>query len=229
MNNYFLDKESIQCFQWITVDINPLLPQSWQSDLLGLIDEAFEIELLSKSVTSREDINSSMKPARFLYVDGEQISKKNHWLPNFYQGHWLKIAQAYFGSDVVMSSSIKNGIIMNILNSVNMRYESHVDSNAVTCLFFVTTIEHNAGGELVVSRNKNAKNIEEIEMDSVLIRPEAGKLLFFDARTWPHYVRPLKNEGDIRAAVVMNYYSSDSPESLRPRDLDMHLGFGSMI
>ena len=46
---------------------------------------------------------------------------------------------------------------------------------------------------------------------------------FFDARKNPHYVEPLKSEKGIRIAITMNFYTLNSPEENRPKDLNEHL------
>ena len=103
-----------------------------------------------------------------------------------------------------------------------MRYEAHVDSNPVEVLLYVTDHPYGTGGELVVSPNIDAVGISEIDNDCEIIYPESGKLLVFDFRTFPHYVRPLKSD-EYRVAVAMNYYTEECTEEMRPPDLDQHL------
>jgi hypothetical protein len=56
-----------------------------------------------------------------------------------------------------------------------------------------------------------------------VIRPHAGHLIVFDGRQYPHYVRPLTSETDVRITVVMNFYTESCPESTRPQELNRHL------
>ena len=42
-------------------------------------------------------------------------------------------------------------------------------------------------------------------------------------RSYPHYVRPLADDADIRIVAAMNYYTDSYPESTRPRELNRHL------
>ena len=65
--------------------------------------------------------------------------------------------------------------------------------------------------------------IDAVERDCSVIRPQAGHLIFFDARRHPHYSRPLITESDMRVVAVMNFYTESCPESTRPRELNRHL------
>jgi hypothetical protein len=97
-----------------------------------------------------------------------------------------------------------------------------VDSNPVTGLLFFT--DHPAGGgELVVGHDSGAVSVEALEKNGSVIRPQAGQLIFFDGKTYPHYVRTLQSESDMRVVAVMNFYTGSCPESTRPTDLNRHL------
>ena len=61
-----------------------------------------------------------------------------------------------------------------------MRLECHVDSNPLTGLLFCT--DHVRGGELVVAHDTAAEGLAEIDRACSVIRPQAGQLIFFDAR-----------------------------------------------
>ena len=103
-----------------------------------------------------------------------------------------------------------------------MRFECHVDSNPVTGLLFFT--EHpDGGGELVAANHPGAVGVEALEENSSVIRPQAGQLIFFDGKTYPHYARTLWSEGDVRVVAVMNFYTESCPESTRPSGLNRHL------
>ena len=54
-------------------------------------------------------------------------------------------------------------------------------------------------------------------------RLQAGQLIFFDGRTYPHYARTLASESDMRVVAVMNFYTASCPESTRPSELNRHL------
>jgi hypothetical protein len=102
-----------------------------------------------------------------------------------------------------------------------MRFECHVDSNPLTGLLFCT--DHTSGGELVVAHNTAAQGIAEIEESCSVIRPQAGHLIFFNAREHPHYARLLTAESETRIVAVMNFYTECWPETSRPRALNQHL------
>jgi len=111
--------------------------------------------------------------------------------------------------------------VLNVQRGKKMRFECHVDSNPLTGLLFCT--DHASGGELVVAHDKAAKGIDEIERRCSVIRPQAGQLIFFDAREYPHYARLLAGESETRIVAVMNFYTDSHPESSRPRELNQHL------
>jgi hypothetical protein len=102
-----------------------------------------------------------------------------------------------------------------------MRFECHIDSNPLTGLLFCT--DHVNGGELVFAHDAAAASIADVERDCSVVRPSAGHLIFFDARRYPHYVRPLRHASEMRVVAVMNYYTESCPESTRPPELNRHL------
>ena len=103
-----------------------------------------------------------------------------------------------------------------------MRFECHVDSNPVTGLLFFT--EHpDGGGELVGANDPEAVGVDALEENGSVIRPQAGQLIFFDGKTYPHYARTLWSNGDVRVVAVMNFYTESCPESTRPSGLNRHL------
>ena len=67
------------------------------------------------------------------------------------------------------------------------------------------------GGELVFAHDAAAASIADVERDCSVVRPSAGHLIFFDARQYPHYVRRLTQESDMRVVAVMNYYTEVLP------------------
>jgi hypothetical protein len=111
--------------------------------------------------------------------------------------------------------------VLNVQRGTRMRFECHVDSNPLTGLLFCTG--HQAGGELVVGHDTAAQCLADVERDCSVIRPQPGHLIFFDARRYPHYARPLTGEFETRIVAVMNFYTESCPESSRPRELNRHL------
>jgi hypothetical protein len=65
--------------------------------------------------------------------------------------------------------------------------------------------------------------VAEVDQSCSVLRSQSGHLIFFDARRHPHYVRPLSSISDVRIVANMNFYTSSSPESMRPRGLNRHL------
>lgn len=109
-----------------------------------------------------------------------------------------------------------------------MRFECHVDSNPLTGLLFCTDQPPGAGGELVFAHNPAAADIDSVDRDCSVIRPQAGHLIFFDGRRYPHYARPLASKSGTRIVAVMNFYTESCPESTRPPELNRHL-FGRAL
>ena len=68
-----------------------------------------------------------------------------------------------------------------------------------------------------------AVGVDELERDCTVITPQAGQLIIFDGKTYPHYARALVSEPEIRVVAVMNFYTGACPESTRPQGLNTHL------
>ena len=66
--------------------------------------------------------------------------------------------------------------------------------------------------------------MDALEENGSVIRPQAGQLIFFDGKSYPHYARTLWSDGDVRVVAVMNFYTRSCPEgSTRPSGLNRHL------
>jgi hypothetical protein len=119
------------------------------------------------------------------------------------------------------------GVVLNVQHGTGMRFECHVDSNPLTGLLFCTDHPAGAGGELVFAHDLAAVDIDAVNRDCSVIRPQAGHLIFFDGRRHPHYARPLVSGSEVRVVAVMNFYTESFPESTRPLELNRHL-FGEV-
>lgn len=131
----------------------------------------------------------------------------------------------YSSENIYCADDIRHALNFNIQVGNKMRYECHVDSNPISCVLNCTSHPIGDGGELIISNDINSVGIDEIERDCKIVTPEAGNLLIFDGRNHPHYVRPLNKPEGLRIILGMNYYTNECPESLRPSDLDYHLGY----
>jgi hypothetical protein len=194
----------------------------WQRDILEVVEQqAVRRTLYPRSVTSREG-NPNL-PVPVIGVDGIAVKQSLPWLYSLYKGLFRDMAQLGCLEPVATAENDVYGAVLNVQRSTDMRYEAHVDSNPIEGLLYVTDHPSGTGGELVVSNNPRAGSIAEIEIDCSIVFPAAGNLVFFDARRWPHYVRPLKDPAGIRVVVAMNFYTPSCPESVRPSDLSRHL------
>jgi hypothetical protein len=179
------------------------------------------ILLVSDSITSRELTKN--EEILTLIVNGKKIKENLPWLYDLYRGTFYEIAKKSTKLNLVVAKNPLYAINFNIQRGIDMRYECHVDSNPVQGLLYVTSHKEGEGGELVVSNVDGVFGIDDIKKDCTIIYPTSGDLVFFDARKHPHYVEPLKEESHFRIAVTMNFYTDESPETQRPKDLNEHL------
>ncbi len=154
-------------------------------------------------------------------VHADQVRDRLPWLHHHYRGAFLELAGEACEDKVTPARDDRYGVVLNVQRGTGMRFECHIDSNPLTGLLFCT--EHVDGGELVFAHDAEAASIADVEQDCSVVRPSAGHLIFFDARQYPHYVRPLTQASDMRVVAVMNYYTGSYPESNRPPELNRHL------
>ncbi len=209
-------------FSWRVFDVEALLPRGWREELLHVARvRATRRTLQPRSVTSREGDPDLRLPV--MTVGGRTLREVAPWLASLYEGAFREFAATCSTEPVSTAIDDRYGINLNIQVGRDMRYECHVDSNPVEGLLYVTDHPKGSGGELAVANRRGAASIEEVDRDCSVLHPEAGKLVFFDAREFAHYVRPLEDEQAVRAVVAMNFYTASSPESARPADLNNHL------
>jgi hypothetical protein len=209
-------------FSWRVFDVDDLLPAGWREELLSLADsEARHRTLRPRSVTSREGDPDAYLPV--ITVSGKTLRERVPWLSDLYDGWFREFAATCSSEPVSTAVDDRYGVNLNVQRGSQMRYECHVDSNPIEGLLYVTDHPKGTGGELVVANHRTATSVAEVDNDCSVLHPEAGKLVFFDAREFAHYVRPLRDEGSVRAVIAMNFYTPSSPESARPEDLNDHL------
>ena len=151
-----------------------------------------------------------------------KVQQRLLWLYKLYRSEYLELAAQARAEPIKAAFDDRYGVVLNVQRGKTMRFECHVDSNPVTGLLFLT--DHSAGGgELVVGHDTAAVGVEAVERDCTVIQPQAGQLIFFDGKTYPHYARLLRLESDVRIVAVMNFYTESCPESARPRELNRHL------
>jgi hypothetical protein len=206
-------------FHWITFDVNGYLPASWQQDVRAVAANADFRKFPRTPVLSREAADVPHIARGRVHAD--QVRLRLPWLYQSYRGEFLELAGESCPERVVAARDDRYGVVLNVQQGTVMRFECHVDSNPLTGVLFCT--EHQAGGELVVAHDTTVTDVTGVERDCSVIRPHRGHLIFFDARRYPHYSRPLTTADDMRVAVVMNFYTQSCPESTRPRELNRHL------
>jgi hypothetical protein len=208
-------------FSWTSFDVTELLPPQWQRDVLAAAEESDDRDFPRTPVISREaDDVEQITRGR---VHADQVASALPWLPVLYRGVFRELGRQAIGATLYAAADERYGTVLNVQRGTGMRFECHVDSNPVTGLLFCTDHGPGAGGELVFAHDEQARSLAEIERSRSVLRPQAGHLIFFEGQRYPHYVRPLRADGEVRVVAVMNYYTDEEPESSRPRELNQHL------
>jgi hypothetical protein len=154
-------------------------------------------------------------------VHADQVRLLLPWLYELYRGPFLELANEAWTERVSVASDERYGVVLNVQHGKETRSEAHVDSNPLSGLLCFT--DHPAGGgERAISRDPAVSGIAAIDRDCLIIRPQAGYLVFFDGRERAHYARQLNNDSDLRVLAVMNFYTESHPETQRPRVLNHH-------
>jgi hypothetical protein len=205
-------------FHWTTFDVVGLLPAGWQNEVIRVAREADTREFPRTPGLTREgaDVESILRGR----VHAAQVQERMPWLCSLYHGAFRDLAERACHERVWTAHDARYGVVLNVQDGPDMRFENHVDSNPVSGVLFFT--DHAAGGELVFARDRTASDVASVERDSIAIEPHAGYLVFFDGRR-PHYARPLKVQSEIRVVAAMNFYIKSFPESTRPSGLNHHL------
>jgi hypothetical protein len=207
-------------FRWTAFDVTDWLPLNWPTEIKRVSAEARfgnypRTPFLSREAEDVEYINRGR-------VRADAVQQQLPWLYELYRGEFLSLAEQAWGEPIKAASDNRYGVVLNVQQGSTMRFECHVDSNPVTGLLFFT--DHpDGGGELVVANDPAAVGVEALEGNGSVIRPQAGQLIFFDGKSYPHYARTLRSDGDVRVVAVMNYYTQSCPESTRPRGLNRYL------
>lgn len=209
-------------FVWHTYDVRALLPDRWHEDLVEIACGHAQTKTAKRrSKTSREDVDVPGVPVST--VEGAVLRPLVPWLFELYGNQFRQLAQRVSGEPVVVSTRDRTALNLNLQRGSSERGKAHVDSNPLGGVLYVTSHPPGSGGELAVARNEEAVGVEEIEASSALISPVAGHLVLFDARRHPHFVRPLKDEGEIRVVATLDYYTLSCTESSCQIDSDADL------
>lgn len=206
-------------FRWTTFDVTRTLPPNWQTQIEAVASDADFRNFPRTPVLSRE--GPEVPHIARGRVHADQVKDRLPWLYRGYRGDFLELAKDACGEDVAPARDDRYGVVLNVQQGTGMRFECHVDSNPLTGLLFCT--DHPAGGELVVAHDRQAADIAAVDRDCSVIRPQAGHLIYFDAREHPHYARRLLATSALRVVAVMNFYTDSCPEATRPPQLNRHL------
>jgi hypothetical protein len=208
-------------FAWTAFDVTSLLPERWTSDTVHVAAAADfraypRTPLLSREAGQVTHISRGR-------MTGERVRSALPWLYDLYHADFLTLAGRACPERVSAARDDRYGVVLNVQQGTGMRFECHVDSNPLTGLLFFTDHPVDGGGELVFAHDTAAAEVKAVERVCSAIRPQAGHLIFFDGRRYPHYVRPLTDDAGVRIVAVMNFYTESCPESTRPAELNLHL------
>ena len=207
-------------FRWTAFDVTDLLPQDWTTDVKKVSAEAEFRKYPRTPVLSREA--EGVTHIHRGRVRADKVQLRLPWLYKLYRSEFLDLAGQAWKEPLKPALDDRYGIVLNVQQGNTMRFECHVDSNPVTGLLFFT--DHpGSGGELVVANDPDAVGVDALEENGSVVRPQAGQLIFFDGKSYPHYARTLWSDGDVRVVAVMNFYTESCPESTRPSGLNRHL------
>jgi hypothetical protein len=195
------------------------LPSGWQQEIEKVAADADFRRFPRTPILSREAPGVPYIARGRVHAD--QVRDRLPWLYQAYRGEFLALAGQTCEERVVPARDQRYGVVLNVQRGTVMRFECHVDSNPLTGLLFCT--DHPAGGELVFAHEAGAADIDAVDRNCSVIRPQAGHLIYFDAREHPHYARPLTVASATRVVAVMNFYTESCPESTRPKVLNRHL------
>ena len=168
-------------FRWTTFDLNDILPAGWPRDVGEVARGADFREFPRTPVLSREA--ADVLRIRRGRVHADQVRTSLPWLHESYRSVFLELAREVRAERVMTARDERYGVVLNVQRGTAERFECHIDSNPLTGLLFCTN--HAAGGELVFAHNPDATSVEAVERECSVIHPQAGHLIFFDARRHP--------------------------------------------
>ena len=206
-------------FCWTTFDVTSLLPEDWHEDIKAVAAEAEFRDFPCTPILSREAADVPYITRGRVHAD--KVQQRLSWLYKLYRNDFAELAAQAWAEPIETALDDRYGVVLNVNKGTKMRFECHVDSNPVSGLLFLT--DHPAGGgELVVGHDPAAVGLDAVDSDCSLIRPQAGQLIFFDGKNYPHYARAVLSEREVRIVAVMNFYTGSCPESTRPAELNRH-------
>ena len=206
-------------FCWTTFDVTNLLPEDWREDIKAVGTEAEFRDFPCTPILSREAADVPYITRGRVHAD--KVQQRLSWLYKLYRNDFAELAAQAWAEPIETALDDRYGVVLNVNKGTKMRFECHVDSNPVSGLLFLT--DHPAGGgELVVGHDPAAVGLDALDSDCSLIRPQAGQLIFFDGKNYPHYARAVLSEREVRIVAVMNFYTGSCPESTRPAELNRH-------
>ena len=179
-------------------DFSNDMPTDWKHQIDRVVrSEAIETVLDGDSPTSSEEPGTRIPVT---VVEGRPIKEKLPWLSDLYANQFLEFSEQCFGRELFKCNSDNDAININCIQGDTARYEWHVDTNPVTGILFLQTLDESHGGALVF-RNKG---------EVFRFYPKSGWFCCFSAQDVEHAVEPLVGQIE-RISIPMNYY--DDPDN----------------
>ncbi|GEM_PF-1637234 len=215
-------------FCWQTIDVNSLLEvhkPGWREDTLRVATAYAMREVLKPPHSTTREAASEVPIWR---VPGAVVERELPWLISLYENELRELGEHCTGQKLTVGSDLRHRMNINVQRRYNDhaelgRFDGHLDTNPVECLVYATDQQKGSGGALRVANNRGARDIAEIDADYSAIYPVVGHAVYFDGRHNPHYVDPLVDPVDLRAAIAANYYTAECTEAMRPLSLDDYL------
>jgi hypothetical protein len=166
-----------------------LLPRDWAEQVQAATEAPERTIILTGAAPQPGD-------ERFSILAGADVRARFDWLWNLYHRPLREFVGQSLGRPAFAANRISSAITLNILEGKGAGHDWHTDANAVTGVFFASTMDGD-GGEL---------EFRHPDRDIAQLRPRAGTFVCFPGAV-SHRVAPLKRTRQ-RLSFAMIYYDS---------------------
>jgi hypothetical protein len=200
-----------------------LLPDDYQNQFRALHEKFTKVKPF-KSFDS--EIIRDVSDREMGRVVGEVIKNQMPWFDTLYHGTFLRWARILTGNphlataDEIVKSDPENkdltaeelkkkiaekSFVLNAVSGRKQQLIGHVDTNAVSGIFFPEDYNGPDGGT-IFSGDPGASTTEEIMATRIMeFVPRAGKMLYVAATQLPHFVESVP-DGFLRLSVACNFF-----------------------
>lgn len=176
---------------YFTLDLTALglLPRDWAEQVRAATE-----------APERTNVQSGAEPVpgdeQFSILAGADVRARFGWLWDLYHGPLREFVTQSFGQPAFAANRVSAAITLNILEGHGAGHDWHTDANAVTGVFYASTMAGD-GGEL---------EFRHAGYEIAHLRPRAGTFACFPGAV-SHRVAPLTGAGQ-RLSFPMVYYAS---------------------